>query len=103
MVNGVPPPPTETLKGLGQVLFPGTNVQTVDFMFHNPVRELGKVQIEVMDSLMAGLIATMGNPANINYSIFNILLERAEDPIRFFQMIVRVLMNPKSLDFPRPL
>lgn len=62
----------------------------------NPVRNLMQLHMSSMESLMAAFIAAEGRPENLPTAIAMFFVERAEDPLMIFNILLGMGQQPKG-------
>lgn len=72
--------PQNTLMQVSQVLFAPNNMNKMQKVMGNPVRNLMQLHMTALESLFASFIAAEGKPENFPTAIAMFLIERAEDP-----------------------
>lgn len=83
-------PPIEQIIALA--LKP-SNLNSVLGIMNNPIRQIAKVQLESMESLMASIIATEGDVNKVPLAAGAFLAERLEDPVKMARVIITNGMN----------
>lgn len=80
--------PQNALFQLAQVFFAPSNMNKVQKVMNNPMRNLMQLQMASFESLATSFLAAEGKPENMPTALAMFLIERAEDPIRLLGLIV---------------
>jgi len=81
--------PQNTLLQVSEILFAPKNMNKMQGVMTNPVRNLMQLHMSAMESLMAAFIAAEGKPENLPTALAMFLVERAEDPL----MAINILLG----------
>ena len=79
-------PPKEFIE----IMFPGTDFQSVSEVQNNPTRALFMLQAEIFESFINSIASTKGEVQNIPYASMNFLIQRSMDPIRVAEIFVKM-------------
>jgi len=80
--------PQNTLLQLSQVLFAPANLNKVQRIMNNPLRNLMQLQMASLESLITSFVAAEGKPENVPTALAMFFIERAEDPLRVLGIMV---------------
>ena len=78
-----------TLLQVGQVLFAPSNMNKMQGIMQNPLRNMAQLHLSQIETLMATVTAAEGKPENLPTAILMFLIERAEDPL----MVLSILLG----------
>ena len=81
-----------------EMVFPGTEFNRVDAVNRNPARELALLHAEAMESLANAIAATHGTPENTPYALSKFVVERASDPIRVAEIMMKMSLFGSQLN-----
>ncbi len=80
--------PQNALFQLAQVFFAPSNLNKVQKIMNNPLRNLVQLQMASVESLATSFLAAEGKPENMPTAMVMFLIERAEDPLRLLGILV---------------
>lgn len=70
-----------TLLQMSQVLLAPSNMNKMQAIMQNPLRNLMQLHMQQIETMMASTTAAEGKPENLPTAIIMFLIERAEDPL----------------------
>jgi hypothetical protein len=70
-----------TLLQLSQVMFAPSNMNKMQGIMQNPLRNLAQLHMSQIETMMASVTAAGGKPENLPTAIMMFFIERAEDPL----------------------
>jgi hypothetical protein len=88
--------PQNALLQLAQVFFAPTNLNKVQKVMNNPMRNLVQLQMASFESLATSFFAAEGKPENMPTALAMFLIERAEDPLRLMGMLIGMGLPQKG-------
>lgn len=74
---------------LAEVILEPKNVDKVLYIMRNPLRELLQLQMEQFETFTSAIVAGQGNPEDTLYALLYALFERADDPIKVLQILIK--------------
>jgi hypothetical protein len=80
--------PQNALFQLAQVFFAPSNLNRVQKIMNNPMRNLVQLQMASFESLATSFLAAEGKPENMPTAMAMFLIERMEDPLRMLGILV---------------
>ena len=85
-----------TLLQVSNVLFAPSNMNRMQKVMGNPVRNLMQLHMSALESLFAAFIAAEGKPENFPTAFAMFLVERAEDPLIALNIILGMGLKPQG-------
>ena len=70
-----------TLLQMSQVLLAPSNMNKMQGIMQNPLRNLAQLHMSQLETMMASVMAAEGKPENLPTALMMFLIERAEDPL----------------------
>jgi hypothetical protein len=83
-----------TILQLSQVMFAPSNMNKMQKVMGNPVRNLIQLHLSALESLFAAFVAAEGRPDNFPTAMAMFLVERAEDPMIALNILLGMGMKP---------
>lgn len=83
-----------TIMQLSQVMFAPSNMNKMQKVMGNPVRNLIQLHLSALESLFAAFVAAEGRPDNFPTAMAMFLVERAEDPMIALNILLGMGMKP---------
>jgi|APFre7841882590_1041340.scaffolds.fasta_scaffold346179_1 hypothetical protein len=91
-----PASPQNTLLQMSQVLFAPTNLNKMQKIMNNPMRNLAQLNLQAMESLTTSFVAAEGNPENMPMALAMFFVERMEDPLRVLNILMGMANTPQE-------
>jgi len=70
------------IENMMLLAFRPSNINAVSNIMHNPIRDLGMLHLQAIESLGTSIISTQGDPAKLPIAFGMFIMERLEDPIK---------------------